>query len=348
MAKKGTVTSGFSATPWTHSGEPGTHDRTGHEQRGHRKPMTLLFASSDSEDTETWVPVLRDTLSDRGVRAYPDIGPEEDIEYALVWKPEPGLLARLPNLKVIFSMGAGVDAVLKDETLPSHIPLIRMVDDSLTEGMTEYVVLHTLRIHRQAEAYRQQQAQQLWNPLPERLGRERPVGVMGLGVLGSDAAAMLSRLRFDVAGWSRSPKTIEGVTCFDGDDGFDTFLRRTEILINLLPLTPATTGLINAETLGKMPRGAHLINVARGLHVVDEDLLAALDDGHIASATLDVFGTEPLPADHRYWSHPSVTMTPHVASVTHARTAIKTVIENIRRLEAGEPLQNVVDRNRGY
>ncbi|WP_366658471.1 glyoxylate/hydroxypyruvate reductase A [Fodinicurvata sp. EGI_FJ10296] len=310
--------------------------------------MTLLFASSDKEDTESWVPALRSTLTDREVRAYPDIGREDDIDYALVWKPEPGLLARLPNLKVIFSMGAGVDAVLKDETLPTHIPLVRMVDDSLTEGMTEYVVLHALRIHRQLEAYRAQQAQHLWNQLPERLGRERPVGVMGLGVLGSDAATMLSRLRFDVAGWSRSPKSVDGVTSFHGEEGLDAFLRRTEILVNLLPLTAETTGILNADTLRRLPRGAHVINVARGLHVVDADLLAALDDEHIASATLDVFSTEPLPADHPYWSHPAVTMTPHVASVTHARTAIRTVMENIRRFEAGEPLQNVVDRGRGY
>jgi glyoxylate/hydroxypyruvate reductase A len=198
------------------------------------------------------------------------------------------------------------------------------------------------------DAYRAQQEKREWRQLSQKLARERRVGVLGLGVLGADAARVLRELRFDVAGWSRSPKELEGITCFHGSAGLAEFLARTEILVCLLPLTPETTGILNWETLAALPRGACVINAARGGHVDEADLLAELDSGHIAGASLDVFAQEPLDTEHPFWSHPRVIVTPHVASVTHARTAADHIAAQISRFEAGLPLEDVVDRRRGY
>lgn len=308
---------------------------------------TLLFVSP-TDDPAPWVAPLAAGLPGFDIRIWPDIGDPAAIDYALAWKPPPGLLAGLPNLKAIFSLGAGVDALLDDPTLPRAVPLVRMVDRGLTEGMTEWVCAHALAWHRQAAAYRAQQAQRLWHPREEKLARERRVGVLGLGVLGSDAARMLAALRFDVAGWSRSPKTVPGVDCRHGEDGLAAVLAGSELLVCLLPLTAETEGILNARLFAQLPRGAHLINAARGRHLVEADLLAALDSGQLSGATLDVFATEPLPPDHPFWADPRITVSPHVASLTHARSAAAHVVEGIRRAEAGLPLTNVVDRTRGY
>lgn len=313
--------------------------------------MTLLFAST-FDDPAPWLAEITRALPDLETRAYPNVGDLADIRYALVWKPEPGLLASLPNLEVIFSLGAGVDALLVDPTLPPGVPVVRMVDHGLTEGMTEYVVLHVLAWHRQLHAYRSQQSEGHWRPRAELLARERTVGVLGMGTLGSDAATALAALRFPVLGWSRTSKSVPGVQSFAGgtaaDGGLAEMLPRCDILVNLLPLTPATLGILNRRLFAALPRGAYLINAARGDHLVEDDLLAALDAGEIAGATLDVFHREPLPPDHPFWRHPKVVVTPHTASVTHARTAAAAVIDGIRRHRAGEPLVNLVDRTRGY
>ncbi|QQP90035.1 glyoxylate/hydroxypyruvate reductase A [Skermanella sp. TT6] len=308
--------------------------------------MTILFLSP-SDDPAEWLPELTRQIPGREIRVWPDAGDLSEIDYALAWRPPAGVLGRLPNLKVIFSLGAGVDGVLSDPDLPDK-PLVRMVEPGLTEGMTEYVVLQVLHWHRQAEAYRAQQERREWRQLDQKLARERRVGVLGLGVLGADAARVLKELRFDVAGWSRSPKDLPGVTCFHGAAGLPEFLARTEILVCLLPLTPETAGILNWETLAALPRGACIINAARGGHVDESDLLAELDSGHIAGASLDVFAEEPLAPDHPFWSHPRVLVTPHVAAVTHARTAAGHIAEQIRRFEAGLPLEDLVDRTRGY
>ncbi|EWY39212.1 D-2-hydroxyacid dehydrogenase [Skermanella stibiiresistens SB22] len=308
--------------------------------------MAILFLSP-SDDPAEWLPELRQQISGRDIRVWPDAGDLAEIDYALVWKPPAGVLNRLPNLKVIFSLGAGVDGVLCDPELPDK-PLVRMVEPGLTEGMTEYVTLQVLHWHRQMDAYRVQQEKREWRQLSQKLARERRVGVLGLGVLGADAARVLRELRFDVAGWSRSPKELEGIACFHGSAGLAEFLGRTEILVCLLPLTPETTGILNWETLAALPRGACVINAARGGHVDEADLLAELDSGHIAGASLDVFAQEPLDPEHPFWSHPRVIVTPHVASVTHARTSVGHIAAQINRFEAGLPLEDVVDRRRGY
>jgi glyoxylate/hydroxypyruvate reductase A len=312
--------------------------------------MTILINTPNDPTGEfqAYIPVLKRLAPGRTIRLWPDTGPVEAIEYTLVWRPKPGDLRRYPNLKAIFNLGAGVDALLKDETLPENVPLIRLVDEALTGGMTEYVLYHVLRFHRRIPELEASQRRSEWAPLLYPMNRDRKVGILGLGVLGGDAAAKLVGFGFDVAGWSRTPKSLPGVTGFHGWDRLPAFLARSEIMVCLLPLTAETTGIINAKTLAQLPKGASVINAGRGGHVVQDDLLAALDSGHIAYATLDVFTPEPLPAEHPFWTHPRVTVTPHNASLTQPESAVPVVLEAIRRIERGERPANLVDRKLGY
>jgi glyoxylate/hydroxypyruvate reductase A len=274
------------------------------------------------------------------------------VEYAAVWKPKPGALKLFPNLKVIFNLGAGVDAVVADKTLPD-VPLVRVAVDDLTQRMTEYVVMHVLMHHRRQGYYAQSQRDRVWAPKLQWAARDLRVGVMGLGVLGRDAAQVLARLGFDVAGWSNSPKTLPGIRCFAGAAELPAFLARTDVLVCLLPLTPDTRGILNRNTFAQLAHdgklgGPVIINAGRGGLQVEDDILACLDDGTLLAATLDVFGTEPLPADSRFWSHPKVTLSPHNAADTDADDISVYVAEQIAAFERGASLQNVVDRKTGY
>ncbi len=281
-------------------------------------------------------------------RVWPDSGPKEEIDYVLAWHHQRGTLRQYPKLKAIFSLGAGVEKLLLDTDLPVGIPIVRMVDRALTVCMTEYVVLHVLRYHRRMPELEALQRRSEWNELEAPPAWERKVGILGMGVLGGDAAEKLAILGFDVAGWSNSPKHIAGVKSFTGEKGFAEILARSEIVVCLLPLTKATTGILNARTFAQMPRGAWLINAARGGHAVETDLLAALDTGQLAHATLDVVSEEPLPASHPFWRHPKVTLTPHNASLTWPPTAVKHIVANIRKQQAGQPMSPVVDMAREY
>ena len=284
-----------------------------------------------------------------GIRMFPETGAPEEIEAAVCWSShDMAELRRYPNLRLICSMGAGVDHLLRPPGPPPGTPVARLVDVMLTTQMGEWVLLNTLRFHRQDLDYRAQQAARVWDELDAPVTAERRVGILGLGALGSHAAGMIRAAGFPVSGWSRRAKSIEGVTCFAGPEGLDAMVRQTDILVCLLPLTPATRGIIDAGLLARLPRGAFVINGARGGHVVDADLIAALDTGHIAGAALDVFEPEPLPAEHPYWAHPRVIMTPHAASITIPRSAAPQVVDNIRRARAGEPLLNLVDFSAGY
>jgi glyoxylate/hydroxypyruvate reductase A len=276
------------------------------------------------------------------------VGERAEIDYALVWKPPKGELKTYPNLKVIFSIGAGIDHLASDPELPTHVPIVRMVEPALTAGMTEFVLMSVLTHHRRMLDYAAQRARKLWREIDQVPPWERRVGVMGLGVLGGEAAVKLAGLGFDVAGWSRAPKTLPGVTSFHGPGGFIPFLNRTQILVCLLPLTAETENILNARAFAALPRGAALVSVGRGRLVVEEDLLAALDSGQLGEATLDVFRREPLPEDSPFWEHPRVVLTPHMASFTLAPGACKFVIDNIRRFEAGQALLHVVDLEKGY
>jgi glyoxylate/hydroxypyruvate reductase A len=309
--------------------------------------MRLLF-KSNIDRADHWIAPLRQQMPDLEVQVWPDIGDPEAIDYALMWKPEPGLLAGLPNLKAIFSLGAGIDHLASDPYLPQHIPTTRMVDPGLTSGMTEYVVMQVLYHHRAMLDYRAQQHRKEWRELSYCAAWNRKVSVLGLGVLGRDAAEKLALLRLDVAGWARSPKQIEGVTCYHGPEGLQEIVARSEILVNLLPLTTETQGLLNQALFDRLPKGACVINVARGGHLIEADLLVALDSGQIDSATLDVFQTEPLAQESPLWTHPRVIITPHMSSITLPETASRSVVENIRRIEAGQPPHHVVDFDKGY
>ena len=294
--------------------------------------MTLLFKSDLGRYDS--LPAPKRHLEGREIRLWPTWGGRIS---SMPWS---GILRRssLPNLKAIFPVGAGVDHIAADPERPKHLPVIRMVEEGLTAGMTEYVVMQVLYHHRDMLAYRHQAAEKIWREIPAVPAHQRRIGILGLGVLGQDAARMLVRFGFDVAGWSRTPKEIEGVTCFHGPEGLDQMLARTDILVCLLPLTPATRGILNGELFAKLPRGACLINVGRGGHQVERDLLEALDSGQLREATLDVFEEEPLPADSPLWSHPQVIVTPHIASMTMPETA-KAVGENIKRMEGIAPAQ---------
>jgi glyoxylate/hydroxypyruvate reductase A len=269
-----------------------------------------------------------------------------------VWKPVPGDLGSFPNLRAIFNLGAGVDALMADNSLP-NVPLVRVAVPDLTNRMTEYVVLHVLMHHRQELYLRQCQRDKHWEPIYQWPASAVTVGVMGLGTLGADAAEVLRRLGFRVAGWSRRPRSIAGVECFHGSAGMDAFLRETDILVSLLPLTPDTHGILNREVFTKLnrtsPLGAPvLINAGRGGLQNEADILACLDDGTLGAASLDVFVQEPQPADSRFWTHPKVVLTPHNAADTDADAISAYVAEQIARFEAGGTLENVVDRARGY
>src|SRR5262245_5601554 len=315
--------------------------------------MTAILLAITGMDPVPWHPRFGAPAPARDIRLWPDqLGDPADIAYACVWHAPRGLLATLPRLKIIFSLGAGVDHLMGDPALPA-VPIVRIVDPDLTRRMTEYVVLHVLLHHRRMKLFEEQQRERLWRDHHQPAAREVAVGVMGLGVLGCDAAAMLVRLGFRVAGWSRTPRRLDGVESFDGDAGLDAFLARTEILVCLLPHTPATEGIINLVLLRRLKRdgalgGATLINAGRGRLQVNADILTALNEGLLAGASLDVFPTEPLPPDDPLWEHPRAIITPHNAAESDPRALVSNVLEQITRLERGEPLQNVIDRELGY
>jgi glyoxylate/hydroxypyruvate reductase A len=309
--------------------------------------MALLFLAQVDDEAE-WLAAFRSALPEETLRVFPAVGEPADIDGALVARPPPGELAKLPNLKLICSLWAGVDGLLRDPTWPRAVPLARLVDPYMTQAMSESALAHVLGAHRQLDAYRRQQAGGQWRMLLQKRADERRVGVLGLGELGGDAARKLKALGFDVAGWSRRPRDLPGIRSYAGADALPSFLQRTEILVCLLPLTGDTRGILDARALAALPAGATVINLARGGLIVDRDLLTALDRGHLAGAVLDVFDTEPLPADHAYWRHPRVTITPHVAAVSDPRTVAPVIAANIRRWRAGQPVENLVDLAAGY
>lgn len=311
--------------------------------------MNILFAST-ADDPAEWVPALENHIPGCRVVVAPDLGPDPaSLDYAVSWAPQPGVLGQAPNLKAVLWLGAGVDRAISDPNLPPDVPLYRLIDPGLTQGMVEYVVEQVMAWHRSAPRYRALQAKSEWDQLRPVLAGQRKIGMLGLGVLGSACAKALTTLGFPVLGWSRTQKEIDGITCCSGSEGLLRLYAEAEIIVCLLPLTPETTGILNKEAFAAMRPGAVVINAGRGAQIVDEDLLSALDDGHLGGASLDVFAVEPLPSDHRYWRHPKVVVTPHVASLTPAETAVLTIAETIRLIEAGTPPADAfVDRSRGY
>ncbi|MCW0236187.1 MAG: glyoxylate/hydroxypyruvate reductase A [Ferrovibrio sp.] len=309
--------------------------------------MALLIYTK-AHDPAAWAAELNKLAPDLDIRRHPDTGNPNEIDVALVAKPPPSLLRSFPNLKLIHAFGAGVDAILADPALPRHVPLARVIDDRLTVAMTEYVLLHVLRFHRQVDAMASNQRNRAWKWLPPVDAAERVVGIMGMGTLGMAAAQKLGQFGFQLVSWSRGLKAVDGVTSFHGEEHLDSFLRLCNVLVCLLPLTPATRGIINRRTLSLLPRGAYVINAARGGHVVEADLLHALDSEWLSGATLDVFDEEPLRDNHPFWTHPKVTVTPHNAADSIPAQVAPQIVDNIRRLQQGLPLLRLVDYGRGY
>ncbi len=272
----------------------------------------------------------------------------ESVEYAIVWKPDAGWLKTFPNLRCIVSIGAGIDHILCDPELPADVPIIRTTGTDLSVRMREYVTLHVLRLHRRLPEIEAAQPVREWCQIVEPPAHERRVGIMGLGNLGADCARTLATIGFDVAGWARSAKSIHGVACFAGDVERRAFLQRSEVLVCMLPLTPETEGILNAELFNQLPKGARLVNVARGQHLVETDLLTALDSGQIAAATLDVFHQEPLPDDHPFWDHPGVLVTPHIASLIDPVAGGERIAGNLHAFIAGKAVEDLVPPGKGY
>jgi len=318
--------------------------------------MTLLIVvqgAGENWTAEPWRQRFAARLKSVPVALWPkDTPAPEGVRYVAVWKPPPGLLETFPNLEVIFNLGAGVDALVADATLPD-VPLVRVAVSDLTKRMTEYVVLHVLMHHRQQRRLDAAQRAKQWDTPDQRAACDLRVGIMGLGELGRDSAEVLVRLGFQVAGWSRSKREVAGVDCYAGMEQLPAFLARTDILVVLVPLTPETKGILNASLFRQLARNGPLgapvvINAGRGGLQIEDDIVAALNDGTLGAVTLDVFNIEPLPTEHPLWSHPKATITPHNAADSDPEAVSDYVVAQIEAFERGEPLQNIVDRARGY
>jgi len=296
---------------------------------------------------EEWRSLIAAELPDMDVRIWPEAGNPADIEIAAVAGLPRGKLKTLPNLRLIVSLTAGVDMLIGDPDLPD-VPIVRAADPGGDAMINEFALLHVLRHHRELPELALAQQRSEWLRLKPKHAHERPVGVMGLGAIGLSVAQTLARHGFDVAGWVRSPRQIAGMTIFHGSGQLPAFLKRSEIVVNVLPLTEETNGILNASAFAQMPKHAAVINLGRGPHVNEADLMAALDSGHLAAATLDVFPTEPLPKESPLWRHPKITVTPHVSRRIFPSNLAPRVCDAVRRLHAGQSFVHEVDRKRGY
>lgn len=308
--------------------------------------MAFLFKSS-VERGRVWGEAFARLLPDMPFRTWPDVGNARDIRYLAAWMVTRDLLEGLPNLEVLFSVGAGVDQ-LDLSQVPDHVQVVRMLEPGLTDGMVQYATFATLALHRDMLDYRQAQTDHRWAPRHLLPAGQRRVGVMGLGNLGTAVLNALRPFGFPLRGWSRSGGNIDGVEIFAGADSLPAFLSGCDILICLLPLTGDTRGILCRNSFDLLPRGAAIVNVGRGGHLVEEDLLAALSNGQLSGAVIDVLNAEPAAASHPFWSHPRILLTPHVASQTRDDSSAEVLIANIRRHQAGQTMQGQVDRARGY
>lgn len=306
--------------------------------------MNITLCCADTK-IEPWLEGLRAALPQASVQVWQPGAPQAD--YAVVWAPPQQFLDEQPGLKALFNIGAGVDALLKLR-IPGGCRVVRIDDGGMAVQMAEYVCHAVVRHFRELDAYEADMRAGRWGFRRPRSRAEFPVGVMGLGVLGERVARALAHFEFPVNGWSRSPKALEGIRTFSGAEGLPDFLGASRVLVNLLPLTPETQNIMNRDTLSRLQPGGYVVNVARGAHLVDEDLLALIDSGHLAGATLDVFRTEPLPAGHPFWTHPRITATPHTSARTLRAESIAQIVGKMQALQRGEPVAGIVDPRRGY
>jgi glyoxylate/hydroxypyruvate reductase A len=306
--------------------------------------MRITVCCTDTK-IPPWLEGLRAAFPEADVQEWRPGAPPAD--HAVVWAPPQQFLDEQPRLQALFNIGAGVDALMKLR-LPPDALIVRLDDAGMSVQMAEFVCHAVIRHFRELDGYEQDAAQGQWSFRKPRARSDFPVGVLGLGVLGQRVAQALASFEFPVRGWSRGRRNVAGVQCFAGAEQFDEFLAGARVLVNLLPLTAETENILDRRTLGKLRPGGYVINVARGAHLVDADLIALLDSGHLAGAALDVFRTEPLPPQHPFWQHPKIVVTPHTSARTLRDESIAQIADKIRALQRGEPIAGVVDRNRGY
>ena len=310
--------------------------------------MRILLHRADGK-TEPWIKDFAQFLPEAEIEIWHAGEQCEACDYAVVWSPPEAMLPELKRVKAIFVTGAGVDALLKfGDQLPAYIPIVRLEDAGMGVQMAEYVTHAVLRYYRRFDEYEAQARGGKWIPLKVPDKEDFAVGVLGMGVLGTRVLEALAPFGFPLRGWSRSQKSMPGVQCYSGAGGLDAFLRGTRALVCMLPLTAETANIMDRTNMGKLPEGAYLINVGRGAHLAEPDLLALIKSGHLAAATLDVFRNEPLPSQHPFWQEPRITITPHISALTLRRETVQQIAENIRKTEAGEPVAGVVDRTLGY
>ncbi|MDI5936104.1 2-hydroxyacid dehydrogenase [Halomonas kalidii] len=308
--------------------------------------MSFLYKSEPVRGAR-WAELFAARAPEIDFHIWPSIGDPEQVRYLAAWQPPENIAETFPNLELVFSVGAGVDQ-FDLSRIPEHIPVVRMIESGLVAGMVEYATLAVLAAHRDWLTYANQQRERIWKPLPVRTANTRRVGVLGMGTLGKAVLVKLRDFGFQCAGWSRSGQSLPGIECFAGEQDLGDFLARTEILVCLLPLTDETRGILSQQLFRQLPQGAVMINLGRGDHLVEADLLDALDRHHLSAAILDVCSVEPLPQEHPFWTHPKVMLTPHIASMTQPDTSAEAVLDNLRRHREGLPLVGLVDRARGY
>lgn len=314
--------------------------------------MNILFFVKDDigRDVENQLnAALRQALPGASLRVWPETGELSDINYAVVWGPPPEFFDGLTNLKAILSVAAGVDHLLDHPGLPTGVPLVRLLDAGMGEKMAEYVLYGVLQAHRQMHRYKQFQQQRVWSELlPSKPANDVEVGLLGMGTLGQQVANRLALNGYSVSGWSRSEKNIERIKTYHGNDGLDNMLKHTDVLVCLLPLTQQTHGFLNQQLFDRLRPGVFLINVARGGHLVDKDLLLAIENGQLSGALLDVTTPEPLPEQHAFWDHPLITVTPHISAPTQTHESVVQLVSNLKKHQQGLPMSGIVDRTSGY
>ncbi|GHA26452.1 glyoxylate/hydroxypyruvate reductase A [Salinimicrobium marinum] len=308
--------------------------------------MSIAIISDRNPDA--WIKTLNEHQKKIEVEVYPDISNKNEVEYALVWNHPQGVFKEFPNIKVIASMGAGVDHIMQDPELPENVKVIRIVDEQLAKDMAEFVLALVLNKLRNLSLHHHLEQQQEWKPKTYQRIDEVKIGIMGIGELGSTVSKKLTENGFSVSGWANSKKDLENIKIYAGQEELDPFLAESDILICLLPLTPDTENILNKDLFKKLPENAFLINVARGNHLVENDLIEMIDSGHLSGAALDVFRKEPLPEKHPFWKHPKIQVTPHIASVTKPSSVVSQILENYERMKNKEELQKVVDKEKGY
>ncbi|AVR45480.1 glyoxylate/hydroxypyruvate reductase A [Christiangramia fulva] len=309
--------------------------------------MSLLIISP-GKNSEDWKKAIEHEDADIEVYNYPEDHDKEKVEFALTWNHPRGIFKNYPNLKVIASMGAGVDHILSDPTLPENVQITRVVDERLTEDLSDFVLAQLMNHLRSLSYYSKIQKEKKWDRFQYKRPKDTKVGIMGLGVLGNAVAHKLYKNNFQVYGWARTEKDCPDFTCYHGREQLEDFLQQSEILVCLLPLTEDTENILNADLFDMLPEGAFVVNVARGAHLVEHDLLEMIDNGHLSGAALDVFRKEPLPEDHPFWEHPKINITPHVASLTSPVSVVPQIIENYQRMLKGKALKNEVQKEHGY